>query len=82
MTIYSLDNITLREAKALRKALDFIPITGIDAAFIAVLQNKISTQVVEIENHIKSEENQKQSSLEEIVENTPKSSTSKRGKNS
>lgn len=82
MTIYSLDNITLREAKALRKALDFIPITGIDATFIAVLQNKISTQVVEIENHIKSEENQKQSSLKEIVENTPKSSTSKRGKKS
>ena len=80
MTIYSLDNITLREAKALRKSFDFIPITGIDATFIAILQNKITTQVTEIENHINSEETQKQSSLKDMVENPPISPTPKRGK--
>ena len=42
MTIYSIDNLTLREIKALRKSLDSIPITGIDAAFIAMLQHKTS----------------------------------------
>jgi hypothetical protein len=73
MTIYSLDNLSLREIKALRKALDTIPITGIDAAFIAMLQHKISSQTQEIENHIQNEEIVKQKTLEEAIQNDPKS---------
>jgi hypothetical protein len=73
MTIYSLDNLSLREIKALRKALDYIPITGIDAAFIAMLQHKISSQTQEIENHIQNEEILKQKALEEAIQNDPKS---------
>tara|TARA_R110002153_G_scaffold18408_2_gene64314 strand:+ start:1063 stop:1317 length:255 start_codon:yes stop_codon:yes gene_type:complete len=73
MTIYSLDNLSLREIKALRKALDYIPITGIDAAFIAMLQHKTSSQTQEIENHIQNEEILKQKALEEAIQNDPKS---------
>jgi hypothetical protein len=72
MTIYSLDNLNLREIKALRKSLDYIPITGIDAAFIAMLQHKISTQTQEIENHIKEEEKTKQQELNQAIKNDPK----------
>lgn len=72
MTIYSLDNLNLREIKALRKSLDYIPITGIDAAFIAMLQHKISTQTQEIENHIKEEEKTKQQELNQAIQNDPK----------
>lgn len=84
MTIYSLDDLTLREIKALRKALDYIPITGIDAAFIAMLQHKISSQTQEIENHLKSEEIAKQKSLEEAIQNDPevKPKTTRGRKNS
>ena len=71
MMIYSLDDLTLREIKALRKSLDHIPITGIDAAFIAMLQHKISSQTQEIENHLKNEEIAKQKSLEEAIQNDP-----------
>ena len=73
MTIHSLDNLSLREIKALRKALDTIPITGIDAAFIAMLQHKTSSQTQEIENHIQNEEIVKQKTLEEAIQNDPKS---------
>ena len=71
--IYSLDDLTLREIKALRKSLDHIPITGIDADFIAMLQHKISSQTQEIENHLKNEEIAKQKSLEEALQNDPES---------
>ena len=74
MTIYSLDDLTLREIKALRKSLDYIPITGIDAAFIAMLQHKISTQTQEVEKHIKDEEIAKQQELNQAIQNDPKSS--------
>lgn len=71
MIIYSLDELSLREIRALRKSLDYLPITGIDASFIAMLQHKTSTQILEIENHIKSEEITKQKSLEEAIQNDP-----------
>lgn len=71
MIIYSLDDLTLREIKALRKSLDYIPITGIDAAFIAMLQHKVSSQIQEIENHIQNEEIAKQKTLEEALQNDP-----------
>lgn len=69
MIIYSLEDLSLREIKALRKSLDYIPITGVDAMFIALLQNKIQSQVNQIEEHLKKEEEIKQQSLEEAIEN-------------
>lgn len=73
MMIYSLEDLSLREIKALRKSLDHIPITGVDAMFIALLQNKIQTQVNQIENYLKKEEEEKQKSLEEAIENDSQS---------
>lgn len=69
MIIYSLEDLSLREIKALRKSLDYIPITGVDAMFIALLQNKIQSQTNQIEDHLKKEEEEKQRSLEEAIEN-------------
>lgn len=81
MMIYSLEDLSLREIKALRKSLDYIPITGIDAMFIALLQNKIQTQVNQIEDYIKKEEEQKEKSLEEAIKNDSQSQPqSSRGK--
>lgn len=71
--IYSLEDLSLREIKALRKSLDYLPITGVDAMFIAILQNKIQTQVNQIEDHLKKEEEEKQKSLEEAIENDSQS---------
>ncbi len=52
MESYTLDNLSLREIRALRKSLDHIPITGIDAIFIAQLQVKLNKNIQQIEEHI------------------------------
>ena len=52
--LYSLENLTLREVKALRTGLNHIQITGVDAFFMGTLQIKVSSQIEEIENHISS----------------------------
>jgi len=73
MMIYSLEDLSLREIKALRKSLDFIPITGIDAAFIAILQDKIQQQILQIENFLKQEEEEKQRALTEAIQSDSQS---------
>jgi hypothetical protein len=75
MIIYSLEDLSLREIKALRKSLDFIPITGVDAAFIAILQDKIQQQILQIENFLKHEEEEKQRALTEAIQNNPQSAS-------
>ncbi|MDB4378176.1 hypothetical protein N9Z41_00250 [bacterium] len=84
MTIYSLDDLSLREIKALRKSLDYLPITGIDAAFIAMLQHKTTSQIQQIENHIQNEEEKKQNALQEAIQNNPETNqkSTKGGKKS
>ena len=81
MILYNLENLHLREIKALRKSLDYIPITGIDAAFIAILQNKIDTQVKQIEDFLCSEEETKQSKLQEAIQNDSEVQTKNRRNN-
>ena len=81
MILYNLENLHLREIKALRKSLDYIPITGIDAAFIAILQNKIDTQVKQIEDFLRSEEETKQSELQEVIQNDSEVQTKNRRNN-
>jgi len=71
MILYNLEDLHLREIKALRKSLDYIPITGIDATFIAILQNKIDTQIKQIEDFLRSEEEIKQSELQTAIQNNP-----------
>lgn len=55
METYSLENLTLREIKALRLALDTIMVQGVDAMFLAMLQSNIQIQINEIEEHIRLE---------------------------
>jgi hypothetical protein len=81
MILYNLEDLHLREIKALRKSLDYIPITGIDAAFIAILQNKIDIQVKQIEDFLRSEEEVKQSGLQEAIQNDPEVQTKNRRNN-
>ena len=50
MENYTLKNLSLPEIKALKQSLDFIQITGKDAMFIGLLQNKLSNQIKEIED--------------------------------
>ena len=71
MMIYSLEDLSLREIRAIRKSLDYIPITGIDAAFIAILQDKIQQQILQVENYLKQEEEEKQKALAEAIQNDP-----------
>jgi hypothetical protein len=73
MIIYSLEDLNLREIRAIRKSLDYIPITGVDATFLAILQNKIQQQIQQIEDFLKQEEEEKQKSLAEALQNDPQS---------
>ena len=50
--LYDLENLTLREIKALRTGLDHLPINGIDAFFVGTLQIKLNEQIKQIEAHI------------------------------
>ena len=75
MVIYNLEDLSLREMQALRKSLDFLPITGVDAMFIAILQNKINEQIKQVEEHIAQEKNEKQLELEKAIESDPSSSS-------
>jgi hypothetical protein len=67
--IYIIENLTLREVRALRQGLNTIDIKGIDALFIATLQLKLNDQIKQIENHIEEEKNK---------QNKTKSLTSKK----
>jgi hypothetical protein len=49
--LYDLENLTLREIKALRTSLDHLPINGIDAFFVGTLQIKLNEQIKQIEAH-------------------------------
>jgi len=50
--LYTLEQLSLREIKAIRKGLEFIKINGIDAMFIGALQIKIDKQIQQLEDHI------------------------------
>ena len=52
MDIYTLEDLTLREIKALSVGLKEINIKGVDAMFIGTLQIKIQTQIEQIENEL------------------------------
>ena len=53
--MYNLQKLSAREIRALRTALDYIPIKGIDAMFIGMLQAKLINKIQAIEK--KEEEN-------------------------
>ena len=43
--LYTIENLSLREIRALRKGLEYIQINGIDAMFIGMLQSKLTQQI-------------------------------------
>lgn len=49
MYIHSIENLHLGEIKLIRKALDEIKITGADAKFVAILQEKVEHTIKESE---------------------------------
>ena len=51
MDIYTLENLSLREVKALLVGIKEISIKGIDAMFIGTLQLKLQDQINQIEEH-------------------------------
>ena len=50
--LYTLEQLSLREIKAIRKGLEFIQINGIDVMFMGTLQIKIDKQIQQLEDHI------------------------------
>jgi len=52
---YNIDNLSLRELRALRKSTDYIPITGIDAIFIGTIQVKLDSKIESIEKQLEGE---------------------------
>jgi hypothetical protein len=68
MVTYTLNNLDLREIKALRKSLDYLPITGIDAMFVALLQTKLNDKINKVEEQLAKEQNTKQEGLKEIIQ--------------
>ena len=58
MDIYTLENLSLREIKALLVGIKEISIKGIDAMFIGTLQLKLQEQIAQIEEHIVSGDQQ------------------------
>ena len=50
--LYNLEDLSLREIRALRTGLNHLPINGIDALFIGALQIKLNNQIKQIESHI------------------------------
>tara|TARA_B100000768_G_scaffold121395_1_gene112397 strand:+ start:655 stop:858 length:204 start_codon:yes stop_codon:yes gene_type:complete len=54
MELYTLEDLSLREVKALLVGIKEISIKGIDAMFIGTLQIKLQEQISQIEEHINS----------------------------
>ena len=52
MNIYTLEDLSLREIKAMSIGLREINIKGVDAMFIGTLQVKIQSQIEQIENEL------------------------------
>ena len=55
MDIYTLEDLSLREIKALLVGIKEISIKGIDAMFIGTLQIKLQNQITQIEEHLNSQ---------------------------
>jgi len=53
--LYALENLNLDEIKLMRQSLNIIQITGASAQFVASLQNKLDSEISQIENFIQSE---------------------------
>ena len=73
MNIFSID-LDPNEIQFLRQALDIVSIKGTDAKFVANLQIKLETELIQIQEIIKQEETKKQQDLQHIIEKEEKKS--------
>ena len=66
MNLFSID-LTLQEISTIRQSLDVVSISGKDAKFLANLQNKLDSEIVNIQQTIKQIEAQKQLELQQVL---------------
>jgi len=66
MNLFSID-LTPQEISTIRQSLDVVSISGKDAKFLANLQNKLDSEIVNIQQTIKQIEAQKQLELQQVL---------------
>ena len=66
MNIFSID-LTVNEIQLLRQSLDIISIKGTDAKFVANLQSKLESELLQIQEMLHKVEEAKQQELQDIV---------------
>jgi hypothetical protein len=66
MDIFSID-VTHNELTFLRQSLDVVSVSGKDAKFLANLQTKIETELIQIEQMKQAEEQKKRESLQQVL---------------
>jgi hypothetical protein len=71
MDLFAVD-FSFNELQFLRQSLDLVTIKGTDAKFLASLQIKIETELVEIQQLLALQEAEKQAALQELIEKEEK----------
>jgi len=66
MNLFSID-LTPEEISTIRQSLDVVSIIGKDAKFLANLQNKLDSEILNIQQTIKQIEAQKQLELQQVL---------------
>jgi hypothetical protein len=66
MDIFSID-VTHNELAFLRQSLDVVSVSGKDAKFLASLQTKIETELIQIEQIKQAEEQKKREDLQQVL---------------
>ena len=66
MNLFSID-LTTQEISTIRQSLDVVSISGKDAKFLANLQNKLDSEILNIQQVIKQTEAQKQLELQQAL---------------
>jgi hypothetical protein len=66
MEIFSID-VTHNELAFLRQSLDVVSVSGKDAKFLANLQTKIETELLQIEQIKQAEEQKKREDLQQVL---------------
>jgi len=66
MNLFTIENLTFDEIAALRQSLNVIDIKGSSAQFIATLQMKLDNEIIEIQNILQQEEQNKMEGISKI----------------
>ena len=77
MDIFSVD-FSPNELNFLRQALDLVTVKGTDAKFLAGLQMKLESELVEIQKILEQESNGKAKSLDQIISNEAQKNSNKK----